>query len=310
MGSRATCSWFGSGSAAEPIALSFQVGDRLGNNYRLCGVLGRGGMSQVFEAEDLVLHRRAAIKVPLDPAIGDEPLRREAQALAAVRHPGLPCIYSLDAHEGHPYLAMERLYGVTLEDHLLAQDLPGHQLPVDESVALLLVLADILVAVHDAGLAHRDLKPANVMLCPRQRVVLLDFGIMLPEVEARQPNRCGTPRYMAPELITSTVALGKAHLLDTYALGAMAFEMLAGRTPFDSSNVVALFEDHLGSEPPALRELRPDVPVKLAELIHACLAKHPEDRPSTDAIVWELRGVARAGQRHPSPTPTPFWLPR
>jgi eukaryotic-like serine/threonine-protein kinase len=267
--------------------LAFAVGDKIGDSYRITGVLGRGGMAQVFEAEDLLLHRRVAIKVALDPT--DALLiRREAQALATLRHPAIPIVYGLSAHRGLRYFVFERLYGATLEQRMLMA--AGKGLPIDEATTILLGIAEAVGAVHAAGMAHRDLKPGNVMLCTDCRIALLDFGIVLPEIEVATSVPCGTPRYMAPEGITATVAPGRAYLLDIYAFGAMAFELLTGRVPFEGDDVTEILERHLLEPVPDLALLRPDAPPALVRIVEECLAKDPAARPpGFDEILWQLR---------------------
>ncbi len=293
------------GRAGEPVGEPFCVGERVSNYYQLRSLLGRGGMSYVFEADDTLLSRRVAIKVVDDPQLGAEMLVTEAKALAAVRHPGLPVVHGLGVHRGWTYLVLERLYGLSLETHLAPRGKP-RTLDLDEGLSILVSIADVLAAVHAAGLAHRDLKPGNVMLCQGGRVVLLDFGIVLPEVTARDLDRCGTPRYLAPELINGTVVPGKAHLVDTYALGAMAFEMFTGRPVFESSTLIRTLEHHLGTPPPALNELRPDMPRALSDLLHACLAKDPGARPADmQSVGWELHGLRRRAVEGSGPVRAP-----
>src|SRR5262249_45339179 len=157
-------------------------------------------------------------------------LRREAHATAALQHLGLPTVYALGSHRAIPYLVMERLYGQSLEQHL------AHTGPLEiaSSLAILIPLADTLAALHHNGLAHRDIKPANIMLCQNGRVVVVDFGIAVPEVElvgVSMQLPCGTPCYMAPEAVSGHVRPGQAHLLDIYAFGALAHEMLSGAPP-------------------------------------------------------------------------------
>ncbi|HZJ71034.1 MAG TPA: serine/threonine-protein kinase, partial [Planctomycetota bacterium] len=276
---------------AGPLLLT--PGERIAGSYQVCSLIGQGGMSQVFEAEDLGLRRRVAIKVNIADPDGLE-LQREGQALSAVRHPGLPVVHGLGQHKGFPYLVMERLYGVSLEEDLRRASAGGRPFPLGDALDILIAVADVLGEVHRAGLAHRDVKPGNLMLCPRGRVVLLDFGIFQAEIQVSNTEVCGTPRYMAPELITREVEPGQGHLLDTYAFGAVACELLIGRPPFDSSNFVEILELHLGGALPDLGRARPDAPPELISLVTACLAKAADDRPpSMDELAAELRVLAR-----------------
>ena len=269
----------------------FEVGDRIGG-YRLLALLGRGGMSHVFEAEDTVLGRRVAIKVCDAPDLGATSLLLEARALASVRHAGLPVVHGLGVHRGWTYLVLERLYGIDLERHLDGP--PPRRLEPAEGLPILAGVADVLAEVHRAGLAHRDLKPGNVMLCPGDRIVLLDFGIALPEVDAAYMVRCGTPRYLAPEIVRGELAPGGAHLVDVYAFGAVAFEMFAGRALFETDDLVEQLEHQIRTPAPDLGALRPDLPRELSSLVAACLAKVPTDRPGDmEAIAGDLRALAR-----------------
>jgi eukaryotic-like serine/threonine-protein kinase len=251
--------------------------------YRLSHVIGRGGMSYVFEAEDTLLSRRVAIKFADDRRGGFDIVMHEARALAAVHHPALPVVHGVGVQDGATYVVLERLYGGTLE--LRLRQTPG-AMPLAEAVDILAPIAEALAAVHAAGLAHRDVKPANVMLCAG-RTVLLDFGIVLPEISAGPGEGRGSPRYMAPELVNDAVTRGSAWLVDTYAFGVMAYEMLAGRPPFVSESLFDLLDHHVHTAPPSLAGVRPDLPSRVVDVVDACLQKAPGDRPH------DLREVAR-----------------
>ena len=217
----------------------FMRGDVIDDTYEILSVLGSGGMGQVYEARDRRLNRLVAVKVSW-PDVGGEILREEAQALAAFRHPGLVGVHALGADGGLDYLVMERLSGVTLAEHLEKRGATGG-FTLDETLEILSAIAETLAVLHGAGLAHRDLKPENVMLAPKGRVVLLDFGIVRQErhISAEQ-SISGSPLYMAPETVTAKVKTGEAHLVDVYALAIIAFEMLAGRPPYYSQNPTEL----------------------------------------------------------------------
>jgi serine/threonine protein kinase len=131
------------------------------------------------------------------------------------------------------------------------------------------------------------------MLCAGGRVVLLDFGIMIAEVDAAATMASGTPRYLAPEIVLESLRPGQAHLLDIYALGVMAFELLADQPPFHADRVEDLMHMHICDRPPDLLALRPEMPVALVDLIDSCLAKSPADRPAIDQVLWGLRACGR-----------------
>jgi serine/threonine protein kinase/CheY-like chemotaxis protein len=286
----------------RPVGRPFEVGEYIGDTYLLQRVLGRGGMSHVFEAEDARLSRRVAIKVVDDAELGATTLLLEAKALAGIRHPGLPIVHGLGSHRGWTYLVLERLYGVDLERHITNSDGTTKRLDPHEALPILASIAEVLAAVHRAGMAHRDLKPGNVMLCPLQRVVLLDFGIAIPEVDAAHFIRCGTPRYLAPEVVRGTIAPGRAHLVDAYAFGAVAFELFAGRPVFESDSTVQMLEHHLGTPAPDLASFRPDLPGQIHALVAACLTKDPGERPSDmEALAGDLRSIVRRQMRTTQP---------
>jgi serine/threonine protein kinase len=297
---------------ADPSAFSsavdiFPLGEVLSNTYEIRAVLGAGGMGQVFEAHDIPLNRRVAIKAPWPDL--RESVRKEAQALAAIRHPSMVSVYAIGQHNGVEYVVMERIYGVGLDTHLHRRRVRGETLAILEILDLLIAISDGLMAVHRAGIAHRDIKPSNIMLAPGNRLVLMDFGLFLPEFEvAGQTTVAGSPQYMAPEAISNEVQPGAGHLVDLYALGIVAYEMLTGDVPFNSEEIMEVWEKHLTVEVPDVRKMRPDTPSKLATLIASLLHKDPDERPqSIEAVQWQLRGIRdaelRPAPRPPSPAP-------
>jgi eukaryotic-like serine/threonine-protein kinase len=269
----------------------YQPGAIIDGKYEVRRVLGSGGMGQVFEARDLGLNRIVAVKVAW-PGIGAASLRREAQVLAAFRHPGLATVHGLGtAADGNDFMVMERLSGASLAEFLDRRQ--AAPLPVVEILYLVDGICDALAPVHASGLAHADLKPANIMLLPGGRVVLLDFGIArIEQLRDGGTRISGSPHYMAPEAIRGRVSTGSAHLIDLYALGVIAYVMLAGAPPFDHANPVELMMSHLHEAAPRLSDRRADVPAALDQLIAELLAKDPADRPADIEVVRaELRRV-------------------
>jgi serine/threonine protein kinase len=280
--------------AVAPVETAWDEGDVVANQFLVRRQLGAGGMGSVWDAYDKLMKRAVALKTTYDKERGHTTLLREARALAVVRHRGLPIAYSIGTHRGWTFMAFERLFGATLEQQLQQKTGSKRGFLVEDAVRILVELADILTTVHSLGMAHLDVKPANVMLCADQRVVLLDLGIMLAEVEVDGPIESGTPRYLAPEAYAGDIRPGEARLLDIYAFGVTAFEMLAGIPPFRSDSLTGLARAHLQALPPDLRSMRSDVPPALAMLIDACLAKSPHDRPaSMENILWDLRWLLR-----------------
>jgi serine/threonine-protein kinase len=154
-------------------------------------------------------------------------------------------------------------------------------------------IAEALAVVHGAGMAHRDVKPANVILAPDDRVVLTDFGLFRPESEPGSDGHLsGSPPYMAPETICGIIARGEAFLVDVYALGVVAYELLTGTLPFTHPDLTRSLWMHLTRPVPDPTALRADIPPCLAELVRAMLAKDPRARPQgMDEVLWQLRDL-------------------
>jgi serine/threonine-protein kinase len=263
----------------------FQPGQLIDGKYEIRSVLGSGGMGQVYEARDRGLNRLVALKAAWR-SMSPEPLRREAQVLAAFRHPGLVTVHELGSDDGVEFLVMERLSGNTLADHLAS----AAPLPVDRCIDLLLGICAALAPLHQSGLAHGDLKPANIMLVPLDRVVLLDFGIArIEQLRSGSQRISGSPHYMAPEIIRGEVKTGQAHLVDLYAVGVIAYAMLVGAAPFDHPNPLELMMCHLHNAIPRVAESRRDIPAAVDQLVADLLAKDPADRPAdVEALRAEL----------------------
>jgi len=287
----------------------FATGELLDGVYEIMQLLGRGGMGQVFEAHDHLLNRRVAIKAawpnPLTP-----PLRNEARALAAFQHPSLVSVHTLGAHRGIDYLVMERVYGVSLTQHASTRWSSGQTFTSDEVLRILLPTAEGLSVVHRAGLVHRDIKPDNIMLTPVQRVVLMDFGLVLPEFDVNGRQRvAGSPPYMAPEALLNTAEPGSGHLVDIFGLGVLAYELLTGARPYQGTTIREVIAAHERGEPLPLSQARPDCPAKLSQVVQEMLNPNPQLRTqSAEAAAWQMRAtlenrpqveVAAVSQRKP-----------
>ena len=275
----------------------FARGELLDGVYEIMQLLGRGGMGQVFEAHDHQLNRRVAIKTawpnPLAP-----PLRDEARALAAFQHPSLLTVHTLGQHRGLDYLVMERVYGVSLTDHLAARACERGGLSTAEAVQILLPVAEALSVVHRAGLVHRDVKPDNIMLTPDGRVVLMDFGLVLPAFDFKEDqNVAGSPPYMAPEALAGSSTRENSHLLDIFSLGVLAYELLTGERPFPGLTPREVSASHDRGAPTPLAA-RIDCPLALSELIHEMMSPTPRGRvQSAEAAAWQLRTIFDAPSR-------------
>ena len=292
------------GARKEPRTDLFSIGEVLSDTFEIRSILGAGGMGQVFEAHDRGLNRRVAIKAAW-PHVAANNLKREAQAIAAIRHPSMITVYGLGSHLGVEYVVMERVYGVSLDQHMDKRVRSEVPFTVAETLDILAGIAEGLAAVHRAGVAHRDVKPENVMLAPGNRVILMDFGIVMPEIDAKQSGTMsGSPGYMAPETITDGVERGGAFLVDMYALGVIGFELLIGELPYGGDTLSEILSAHVHDPVPDVLELRSDCPPRLARLIRELMAKDPTERPpSMEAVAFQLRQMAKPAVPIPAGAP-------
>jgi serine/threonine protein kinase len=255
----------------------------LGDRYRLVRMIGSGGMGTVWEAEDETLGRPVAVKVLSESlAAGEHAVRRferEAQAAARLSGPYIAAVYDFGRSDGRPYIVMELVPGETLADRL-AREGP---LPPLEASRIATRVAEALEEAHRAGIVHRDVKPGNVMLTPAGDVKVMDFGIAAAAWAERVTTPglvLGTPSYLAPEQAKSEKTTPAS---DVYALGAMLYEMVAGRPPFVAESPVALALAHIREDPRPLDQVADGVPPNLASASMAALAKDPAERPPSAA---------------------------
>ena len=246
-------------------------------------------MGEVYAAEDTKLGRRVALKL-LPPEMAADPERlerfqREARAVAALTHPNIVTLYSVEEAEGLHFLTMELVEGQTL-----AELIPDGGLPLEELLRLAVPLVDAVAAAHAHGIIHRDLKPANVMLASDGRVKVLDFGLakLKPAVTASaettflptgsltgQHTVVGTAAYMSPEQ-----AEGRPvdHRTDIFSLGVMLYELACGTRPFGGATAVSVISAIIKDEPTPLSDVKRDVPPALEQIVTKALAKDPAQR--------------------------------
>jgi tetratricopeptide (TPR) repeat protein len=261
--------------------------------YQIVGELGRGGMGVVYKALQTGLNRWVALKMVLAGAHAspDQLLRfkTEAQAVGRLQHPNIVQVYDIGEHDGLPYFSLEFVGGGSLDAKVHRQPQPP-----DESAVLVETLARAMQYAHENGIVHRDLKPANILLTTDGMPKITDFGLAKhleggESSKTRSGTILGTPSYMAPEQARGdTQNIGP--LADVYALGAMLYELLAGRPPFEAATLMDTIVQVTREEPLAPTRLRADIPSDLETICLKCLEKDQSKRyASAGALADDLR---------------------
>lgn len=256
-------------------------GQTLGK-YRILDPLGRGGMAQVYRAYHPQLDRYVALKILRSDLVEEKEFlarfKREARAVAALRHPHIVQIYDFDVQNDLYYMVMELLEGDSLKAHLNFVRGIGERLPLGDTVRIFNDALEGLGYAHGEGVIHRDLKPANIMLTRSGRAVLTDFGIA-QIVGATQYTvsgaLMGTLSYMAPEQGLEGFCDARS---DIYSMGIAYYEALTGTVPFDADTPLAILMKHINDPLPMPRTLNPGIPEPFERVALKALAKHAEDR--------------------------------
>ena len=277
---------------ATPVSNEPQVGQVFDERFEITDIISRSGMSSVYKATDLKTGRQVALKVPLlklesDPAFFSR-FEREEEIGRALDHPGILKIIPVDPKaRSRPYLVMEYLEGQTL-DEIMQRTRP---MPEADALRIVSRLCDAIEYLHQHQVVHRDLKPQNVMLCNDGSLRIMDFGIAKAATSRRitfggfSPT-LGTPDYMAPEQVKGQRGDERT---DIYSLGAILYEMLTGRLPFEGQNAYAVMNARLAGDPSAPRSHNPALRPEVEEIVLHAMARNPADRyPSAAAFKADL----------------------
>jgi non-specific serine/threonine protein kinase len=268
------------------------IGNTLAH-YKIVASLGKGGMGEVYVAEDTRLHRRIALKVLPEEMAADPERRarfeREARAVAALNHPNIVTIHSVEEADGVHFITMELVEGRTLSEML-----PRDGFPLGDLLGRAIPLADAVSSAHQKGITHRDLKPDNVMVDGEGRLKVLDFGLAklhdrsgsddgLTEaptatLETGEGKILGTVAYMSPEQAEGKVVDSRS---DIFSLGTILYEMATGERPFRGDTSMSTISSILKDEPTAVSEINRSLPRHLGRIIRRCLAKDPNRRYQT-----------------------------
>ncbi len=276
------------------------VGGQLGH-YRILERIGAGGMGEVYRARDEHLDREVAIKVLPEGTWANDTARRnfrqEALTLSRLNHPNIATVHDFDSQQEMDFLVTEYIPGVCLSEHLAKGPLPE-----DEILKLAIQLVEGMTAAHGQGVVHRDLKPGNLRVMPDGRLKILDFGLArsLAKVKPTSsteatdgaPGLSGTLPYMSPEQLRGELTDSRS---DIYSIGAVLYEMTAGRRPFEATLTTALIDAVLHASPLPPGRLRPELSTTLEQVILKCLEKEPGHRyQSAGELLTDLRRASRA----------------
>jgi serine/threonine-protein kinase len=284
------------------VSVDLSPGQLFDGRYEIQGPLGRGGMGMVYRARDKTLDETVAIKV-LRPDFAQDPtmaarFRSEIKLARKVRHRNVCAIHDYGEEKGLLYISMELVEGVDLKRVLRERG----ALPFEEAFDVSIQVAEGLQAVHDAGIIHRDLKTPNIMVDPQKKARLMDFGIAKRQegggASTATGQVLGTPEYMSPEQARGQRVDFRS---DVYALGVVIYEIFTGNVPFRGETPISTILKHL-HDPPPIDTAR--VPDALRPVLRRALAKDPESRYSSAAVLADALREARAGSRRQQEMPT------
>src|SRR5208283_4078312 len=256
----------------------FLPGTLIAERYRVIGLLGRGGMGEVYRATDLTLGQAVALKFLPEAASRDErALARfynEVRIARQVTHPNVCRVYDVGQVEGLEFISMEYVDG---EDLSVLLRRIG-RLPVDKAIETARQICAGLAAAHEKGVLHRDLKPANIMIDGRGQAVIMDFGLAGLTAQLQGDVRSGTPAYMAPEQLAGSEVTVKS---DIYALGLLLYELFTGKRAFEAGTLMDLMQLQERAQPASLTTLVKELDPAVERVVLRCLNPDPKQRPAS-----------------------------
>lgn len=281
----------------------------LNNRYVINALLGQGGMSAVYKANDPNLKRVVAVKL-IHSHLATDPsfvirFEEEATAVARLRHPNIVQVFDFNSDGGVYYMVLEFIPGETLQEHLKRLNKSGRKMPIEDAIRYTVNICDAMGYAHKQGIIHRDIKPANIMLDVHGQAILMDFGIVKilgGDSHTATGAVVGTARYMSPEIIRAEVPDQRS---DIYSLGITLYEMLSGDTPFNSDSAMSLMMMHMKEPVPDLSLVRPELPSALIKVVQKSLEKEAKDRYSSAAEMAAAlkRVLAEMDGKEPAPEP-------
>ena len=297
----------GSSSGAAADGATDDLHDRMLGEFRILRRLGRGGMAEVYLAEQTLLARNVAVKVLHKERVADESylkrFKTEAMAAGSLSHPNIVQVIMIGEQDGIQYIAQEYVPGMNLREFITRKGPPELAL----TLRIIRQVASALNAAHNAGIVHRDIKPENIMITRKGEVKVADFGLAQLTQGGERVNltqdgvTMGTPLYMSPEQVNGS----KLDLrTDIYSLGVTCYHMLAGAPPFRGETAMSIAVQHLKQDPEPLENIRADLPPLLCRIVHKMMAKDPDRRYQTaQAILKDLKRVTADGEQagdHPT----------
>src|SRR5437868_3042758 len=277
------------------MSTTYTPGQRI-DHYEIIRLLGHGGMNHVYLALNLHNSQEVVLKFPNDDLFGNiavfERYKREAEIGNRLRHPYIQHLLNIDEERREHYLVVEYIQGRTLRAML--EECAPNPLPPEEAIRIIIQVCEAIAYAHEHGVFHRDIKPENIMILESGDIKIIDFGVALLEGARRVTWRglsgtVGTPDYMAPEQLKGERGTASS---DIYAVGAMLYEMLCGRPPFEGENIFAVMNQHISQDPPSILKYNPHISPALATVVMHAIRRDPEKRyKSMENMLHDLHNL-------------------